>query len=154
MRIFTSFHHLLSSIRMRCERPEGARRSKPETWRGSKIDPVVSFLAMTSREQFSPLCDVHYTSMQRMMLEEDGEEIRSYHICERRDCTRVFRDSFGYSDLIEGQFDKSRAFVRKCPRCGAILYLAEVDQPRKLETWECPRTNCEFSEEFSSPAAR
>jgi hypothetical protein len=109
---------------------------------------------MTSREQFSPLCDVHYSSMRRMMLEEDGEEIRSYHGCERRDCSRVFRDSSGYSDWIDGRFDKSRAFVRNCPECGAILYLAEVDQSRKLEIWECPRMDCEFSEEFPSPSAR
>ena len=109
---------------------------------------------MISKEQFSPLCDVHYSSMQRMMLEEDYEEIRSYHGCERRDCTRVFRDSSGYSDWIDGRFDEGRAFVRNCPTCGAILYLAEVDQSRKLETWECPRMGCEFSEEFPAPAGR
>lgn len=109
---------------------------------------------MTSRRQFSPLCDVHHTSMRRMMLEEQAEEVRSYHACDRRDCTRVFRDSSGYTDWIDGRFDESRAFIRKCPACGAALYLAEVDQFRKIETWECPRSGCAFSDEFPSPAAR
>lgn len=109
---------------------------------------------MTSRQEFSPLCDVHHTSMRRGMLEEGSDEIRSYHGCERRDCTRVFRDSSGYSDWIDGRFDESRVLVRNCPACGAILYIAEVNQARKIETWECPRTGCEFSEDSSSPAAR
>ena len=109
---------------------------------------------MTSRPQFSPLCDLHHTPMRRMMLEEDSEEIRSYHGCERRECTRVFRDSWGYSDWTDGRFDETRASVRNCPACGTVLYLAEVDQSRKIETWECPRTGCEFCEEFPSPAAR
>lgn len=109
---------------------------------------------MTSRQQYSPLCDVHHTAMQRMMLEEDSEEIRSYHGCERRDCTRVFRDSSGYSDWIDGGFDESRALVRGCPGCGGILYLAEADESRKIETWECPGTGCAFSEERPSPSAQ
>jgi hypothetical protein len=108
---------------------------------------------MTSK-QHSPLCDVHHTSMQRMMLEEDSEEIRSYHRCERRDCMRVFRDSCGYADWIDGEFDQSRALGRRCPECAAILYLAEVDQWQKIETWECPQIGCGFSEESPSPSAR
>jgi len=109
---------------------------------------------MTSRQQFAPLCDLHHSSMRHVMLEEDSEETRSYHACERRDCTRVFLDSAGYSDWIEGGFDDSRAIVRPCPRCGAILYLAEVDHSKKLEIWECPQTDCDFSEEYPSPSAR
>lgn len=109
---------------------------------------------MTSRQQFSPLCDVHHTSMRRMMLEESSEDIRSYHGCERRDCARVFRDSSGYTDWLDGKFDKSRALVRRCPMCGAILYLAEVDQFRKIETWQCPQDGCAFADEFRAPAAR
>jgi len=70
--------------------------------------------------------------MRRVMLEEDSEEVRSYHACERRDCTRVFRDSGGYSDWIEGGFDESRSYRQTCPRCGAFLYLAEVDRSQKL----------------------
>lgn len=108
---------------------------------------------MTSRQEFSPLCDLHHTSMRRMMLEEDSEEIRSYHSCERPSCTRVFRDSAGYADW-NGAFDQSRALVRKCPTCGAVLYLAEVERTRKIETWECPQDGCDFSEEFPSPSAR
>jgi hypothetical protein len=109
---------------------------------------------MRSTQQFSPLCDVHHTSMRRMMLEEDSDEIRSYHGCERRDCTRVFRDSSGYLDRIGGEFDESRASVRNCPVCGAILYLADVDEPRKIETWQCPRGSCTFAEDIPSPASR
>ncbi len=109
---------------------------------------------MTSREQFSPLCDLHHTAMQRAMLEEDSEEIRSYHACRRRGCSRVFRDSTGYSDWILGKFDESRVLAKRCPTCGAILYLAEVDHERKIETWECPQAACEFCEEFPSPAAQ
>ncbi|MGA8162537.1 MAG: hypothetical protein WA399_00825 [Acidobacteriaceae bacterium] len=109
---------------------------------------------MTSRQKFSPLCDVHHTSMQRRMLEEDSEQIRSYHGCDRPNCTRVFREASGYLDWIDGKFDESRALVRSCPSCGAILYLAEVDESRKIETWECPRTSCDFAEELPSPAAR
>lgn len=109
---------------------------------------------MTSRQQFSPLCDLHHVSMRRVMLEEDSEEVRAYHACERRDCTRIFRDFDGYSDLIRGGFDDSRASVRTCPQCGAVLYLAEVDRSRKIETWECPQKDCNFSEECASPSAR
>lgn len=109
---------------------------------------------MKSRQQFSPLCDLHHVSMRRVMLEEDSEEIRSYHACERRDCTRVFRDSNGYSDWIEGKFDDSRTSTWTCPRCGAVLYLAEVDRLKKVEIWECPQSECNFSEEYPSPSAR
>jgi hypothetical protein len=108
---------------------------------------------MASRQQFSPLCDVHHTSMRRLMLEEDSEEVCSYHSCERPHCTRVFRDCSGYMDW-NGAFDRSREFVKRCPTCGAILYLAEVDEVRKMETWECPRDGCDFSEEFPTLAAR
>jgi hypothetical protein len=109
---------------------------------------------MTSRQRFSPLCDVHHTRMQRMMLEEDREDIRSYHVCERRDCTRIFRDSTGYSDMISGEFDDSRASTKLCPVCGSVLYLAEVDHLKKIETWECPQAGCEYSGEYPSPSAR
>jgi hypothetical protein len=109
---------------------------------------------MTSKQQFSPLCDLHHVTMRRVMLEEDAEAVRSCHTCERRDCTRVFRDSNGYSDWIEGQFDDSWASTQMCPRCGAILYLATVDRSQKIETWECPQTGCDFSEDHPSPSAR
>lgn len=109
---------------------------------------------MTNRLQFGPLCDVHHTSMQRLMLEEDSELVRSFHACSRSDCTRIFRDEEGYADIIAGQFDASRAAVRNCPLCGSALYLAKVDQIRKVETWECPRDECDHAEELRSPAAR
>jgi hypothetical protein len=109
---------------------------------------------MTSRPEFYPLCDLHHTFMRRMMLEEDSEEIRSRHRCERRDCTRVFRDSSGYADWVNGGFDQSRALVRNCPACAAILYLAEVNESRKIETWECTRAGCDFTEDVPSPSAR
>jgi hypothetical protein len=89
-----------------------------------------------------------------MMLEEEVEEIRSYHACDRPGCTRVFRDCNGYSDLVGGHFDDSRASLRTCPQCGSVLYLAEVDHSQKVETWDCPQTDCDFSEDDSSPAAR
>lgn len=109
---------------------------------------------MTSSQQFSPLCDVHHTSMQRMMLEENSENVRSYHACRRSDCSRVFRDSNGYSDVIGGSFDDSRTSAKLCPVCGSVLYLAAVDHSMKIETWECPRAECEFSSEVPSPSAR
>lgn len=88
------------------------------------------------------------------MMEEDSEEVRSYHACERRDCTRVFRELTGYSDCIAGEFDDSRACVQACPQCGAVLYLAAVDRLRKVEIWECPQAECDFSEAYRSPSAR
>jgi|SRR5579863_7247940 len=109
---------------------------------------------MTSRQQFSPLCDLHHVSMKRAMLEEDSEEVRSCHACERRGCTRVFCDCSGYSDRINGQFDNSRALMLSCPACGAVLFLADVDGRRKVETWECPRSECDFSQDSPSPSAR
>jgi hypothetical protein len=109
---------------------------------------------MTSSRQFSPLCDLHHVSMRRMVLGENPEEVRSYHACARRDCTRIFRDLDGYTDLIRGGFDDSRALVRTCPRCGAVAYLAQVDHAQKIETWECPQNECDFSEESPSPSAR
>ena len=109
---------------------------------------------MTSRQQFTPLCDLHHTSMNRMMLDEDLDEIRSFHACGRQNCTRVFRDSAGYLDYVEGGFDDSRPSIHRCPCCGSVLYLAEVDHSQKIETWECPQADCEFSENHSSPSAR
>jgi hypothetical protein len=109
---------------------------------------------MTSRQQFSPLCDLHHVLMRRVMLEEDSEEVRSYHACTRRDCTRIFRDFDGYTDLIRGDFDDSRASIRTCPVCGAVTYLADVDHSRKIETWECPQSECNFSEQYPSASAR
>lgn len=103
------------------------------------------FLPMKSRQQFSPLCDLHHTPMKRRMIEENSAEIRSYHACERRDCTRVFRDAFGYSDLIDGSFEGSRSSTRRCPSCDSILYLAEADRIKKIETWECPQSGCIYS---------
>lgn len=88
------------------------------------------------------------------MLEEDLEEIRSFHACGRHDCTRIFRDSAGYMDFIEGAFDDSRSLVRRCSRCKSVLYLAEVDQSQKIEIWECPQAGCDFSEDHPSPSAR
>lgn len=109
---------------------------------------------MMAKQQFSPLCDVHHVPMRRVMLEEDLEAIRSYHACERRDCSRIFRAPDGYSDRTEGQFDDSRTSTRTCPRCGSVLYLAEVDRSQKAETWECLQKECGFSQEYPSPAAR
>jgi hypothetical protein len=109
---------------------------------------------MTSRQQFFPLCDVHHTSMQRMMLEEDSQDVRSYHACDRPGCTRIFRPSTGYSDITEGEFDESRGSVKVCPRCGSGLYVAEADHALKTEIWECPEAGCEYSAEHRSPSAR
>jgi len=109
---------------------------------------------MTSRQQYSPLCDLHHVSMRSVVNEEDAEEVRTYHVCERRDCTRIFRGFDGYTDLIHGGFDDSRASVRLCPLCGAVIYLAEVDHALKIETWECSQKECSFSEESLSPSAR
>lgn len=111
-------------------------------------------MTLATRQQYSPLCDLHHTSMRRLMLEEDSEEVRSYHACTRRDCTRVFREVTGYSDFIAGEFDNSRSSARPCARCGAILYLSDVDGTRKIETWECPQMDCDFSEEHRSPSGR
>ena len=88
------------------------------------------------------------------MLEEDSEAIRSYHVCERRDCRRVFRDDSGYTDISDGQFDESRSSIKPCPVCGSILYLAEVDHAQKIEIWECPKSDCTHSEEIQSPSGR
>lgn len=87
-------------------------------------------------------------------MEEDSEEVRSYHACERRDCTRVFREMNGYSDWIEGEFNDSRASRQICPHCGAVLFLAAVNRSQKIEIWECPQADCDFSEESPSPSAR
>ena len=109
---------------------------------------------MTPQQQFSPLCDLHHTTMQRRMLDEGSDKVCSFHACDRPDCTRVFRDSCGYLDRIEGNFDHSRASVQRCPQCGSALYLADVNHTQKIETWECPQTGCDFSADQPSPSAR
>ena len=108
---------------------------------------------MTSEQQFSPLCDLHHVSMKHVMLEEDSVEVRSFYACQRHDCTRVFIAN-GYSDRTEGEFDDVRASVRRCPRCGSALYLSEVEQLKKIETWECSQGECNYSEESRSPSGR
>jgi len=104
---------------------------------------------------FSPLCDLHHRPMRRVMLEESASpETQSFHQCERRDCNRIFRDGYGYSDFSAGEFDPSRVSSRRCPTCGATLYLAEVNQVLKVETWECAETDCKYTEDISSPSSR
>jgi len=106
--------------------------------------------------KFFPLCDLHHCPMRRVMLEESAtsEETRSFHQCERRDCNRIFRDGYGYSDFAAGQFDVSRVSFRSCPLCAGTLYLAEVDHARKVETWECAETECDYTDEALSPSSR
>jgi hypothetical protein len=111
-------------------------------------------LTLPSKQPFSPLCDLHHTLMRRMVFQDDSDESRSYHACGRRDCTRIFPESTGYSDLIEGESDDSRTFTHIFPRCGAVLYLADVEHFLKTERWECPQTGCDFSKEYPSPSAR
>lgn len=109
---------------------------------------------MASRQQFDPLCDLHHAPMRRLMLDEDAKDIRSFHACARPDCTRIFRDCDGYLDFIEGSFDTSRSSVQKCPLCGSVLFLAAVDHSRKIESWDCPQTDCDFTQDNPSPSAR
>lgn len=105
--------------------------------------------------EFSPLCDVHHSPMRRAMLQEStSEQDQSFHQCERRDCHRIFRDGYGYSDFADGEFDSSRVSSRVCPICGATLYLAEVDHARKVETWECAEMKCGYTGEVLSPSSR
>ena len=89
------------------------------------------------------------------MLEDSStDETRSFHQCERRDCTRIFRYGYGYSDFADGHFDDSRMLERACSLCTGTLYLAEVDHTMKLETWECAEMECKYTEEIHSPSSR
>ena len=107
------------------------------------------------KTMFFPLCDLHDSPMRRLMLEEtESEDAQSFHQCDRSGCSRIFRDSFGYSDFADGHFDTSRATVRLCPVCGDALYLAEVDHLKKIEIWECPGDDCNYNEEGPSPSSR
>jgi hypothetical protein len=56
-------------------------RTGPQVGRSSTGNAI---FALASKKQFSPLCDLHHTSMKRAMLEEDPEEVRSYLGCNRR----------------------------------------------------------------------
>jgi hypothetical protein len=104
---------------------------------------------------FFPLCDLHHCPMRRVMLEgSPSEETQSLHQCERRDCHRIFRDGYGYSDFAEGQLDPSRSSARECPLCGGTLYLAEVNRVLKVETWECAETECDYTKDSFSPSSR
>lgn len=104
---------------------------------------------------FSPLCDLHHCPMRRVMVEgAESEESQSFHQCERRDCSRIFRDGHGYSDFADGLFDASRFSSRECRLCGGTLYLAEVDGARKVETWECAEIECVYTEDAVSPSSR
>ena len=89
------------------------------------------------------------------MLEgPSSDETRTFHQCERRDCHRIFRDGYGYSDFADGEFDASRVSNRECPVCGGTLYLAEVDRALKVETWECAEMECDYTEDVPSPSSR
>ena len=105
--------------------------------------------------RFYPLCDLHHGPMRRVMLEGNAAELtQSFHQCERPGCSRIFRDGHGYSDFADGQFDPSRVTSRECPTCGGTLFLAEVDQTRKVETWECAEMECNYAEDLQSPSSR
>ncbi len=105
--------------------------------------------------KFFPLCDLHHSSMRRVMVEEsESEKGQSFHQCERRDCSRIFRDGYGYSDFADGRFDDSRMSARVCPKCSGTLYIAEVDRVRKVETWDCSEMKCNYTEAASSASSR
>jgi ssDNA-binding Zn-finger/Zn-ribbon topoisomerase 1 len=105
--------------------------------------------------KFFPLCDLHHGPMRRVMLEQGAaDETQSFHQCERCGCSRIFRDGHGYSDFVAGNFDASRMSSRECPTCGGTLYLAEVDQALKEETWECAEIECSYAEDVPSPSSR
>ena len=107
------------------------------------------------RASFFPLCDLHHAPMRRLMIERpEPEDSESFHQCQRSDCSRIFRDGYGYADFADGHLDDSRMSSRTCPACGATLYLAEVDHTRKIETWECTGSDCDYNREDSSPASR
>jgi len=107
------------------------------------------------KAKFFPLCDLHHVPMRRVMLEESAsQKSQSFHQCQRRDCNRVFRDGYGYSDFADDQFDSSRVSSRDCPTCGGSLYLAEVDHTLKVETWDCAELDCHYTESISSPSSR
>jgi len=107
------------------------------------------------KASFSPLCDLHHSPMRRVMLEESSsDDGRPFHQCERRDCDRIFRDGYGYSDFAAGLFDASRTSSRECPFCAGTLYLVEVEQVLKVETWECAEVDCHYTEIISSPSCR
>lgn len=107
------------------------------------------------KTQFFPLCDLHHCPMRRVMLEGSAlDDTQSFHRCERRDCSRVFRDGYGYSDFADGQFDVSRVSSLNCPVCTGTLYLAEVDRTRKIETWDCSEMACPYTKDVSSPSSR
>jgi hypothetical protein len=105
--------------------------------------------------EFFPLCDLHHCPMRRVSLDGSAsQESQSFHQCERRDCHRIFRDGYGYSDFAGGQFDESRSSLRECRICGGILYLSEVNHALKVETWECVEIECNYNEDVPSPASR
>jgi hypothetical protein len=105
--------------------------------------------------KFFPLCDLHHCPMRRILVEESASsDDRSFHQCERRDCNRIFRDGYGYSDFEGGQFDASRLSSRECPTCGGTLYLAEVAHVLKVESWECAEIECDYTEDIRSPSSR
>jgi len=107
------------------------------------------------KPMFFPLCDLHHSPMRRVMVEKSvSDPSQSFHQCERRDCSRIFRDGYGYSDFAGGQFDASRLVARACPTCRGTLYLAEVNGSLKVETWECAEVECDFAEDILSPASR
>ena len=63
--------------------------------------------------RFSPLCDLHHWPMRHVMLEAPApEETQTFYQCQRRGCSRIFRDDSGYSDFADGQFDGYRASSR------------------------------------------
>jgi hypothetical protein len=107
------------------------------------------------KKEISPLCDLHHRPMRRVMLEGSPlQEAQSFHQCERRDCERIFRNSHGYSDYAAGQFDASRISSRECSLCGGTLYLSDVNQTLKFETWECAKVDCDHTEEVPPPSSR
>jgi len=89
-----------------------------------------------------------------MLEDSTPEQSQSFHQCQRRDCDRIFRDGYGYSDFADGQFDASRSSLRQCRICGGTLYLADVDRSMKVETWECAELECAFTEDIASPSSR
>lgn len=107
------------------------------------------------KEQVCLLCSLHSFAMRRVLLEPPTSNLtQSFHHCERRNCSPIFRDGYDDSDLADGQ-SMHRAFLPgSFPRVERPSASAEADRVGKVEMWKWAEVECGYSEDLFSPDRR
>src|SRR4029077_7069336 len=103
--------------------------------------------------KLTPICDIHKKPMEYGRFGDPQVFSMTAYKCQTDGCSRVYNNSFGYTDIVNDHIDHSNSIKRECSDCETSLYLASEDRTTGMQTWQCAQPNCDYSEQFN-PADR